>query len=89
MAVYSPEQLGSMLSQIFDPRRILVRPIDLIAYASDASFYRLIPKAVVQAASEEEVARLFQFSHDHSLPITFPRRRNQPLRTVHLGRLAG
>ncbi len=68
---YSSEQLTSMLSQIVDARRILVRPIDLIAYASDASFYRLIPKAVVQAASEQEVARLFQFSHDHSLPITF------------------
>jgi D-lactate dehydrogenase len=68
---YSPERLTSMLSQILDAKRILVRPIDLIAYASDASFYRLIPKAVVQAASEQEVARLFQFSHDHTLPITF------------------
>lgn len=68
---YSPEQLTSMLSQILDSRRILARPIDLIAYASDASFYRLIPQVVVQAASEQEVARLFQFSHDHSLPITF------------------
>lgn len=69
--VYSPEQLRSMLAQIVDEQRILVRPIDLIAYASDASFYRLIPKAVVQAASEQEVVRLFQFSHDHALPITF------------------
>ncbi len=60
-----------MLAPIVDARRILVRPIDRIAYASDASFYRLIPKAVVQAASEQEVARLFQFSHQHSLPITF------------------
>jgi len=68
---YSPEQLSSMLSQIVDQRRILVRPIDLIAYASDASLYRLIPKAVVQAANEQEVARLFQFSHDHAIPITF------------------
>jgi len=68
---YSPQQLSSMLSQILDPKRILMRPIDLIAYASDASFYRLIPKAVVQAASEQEVARLFQFSHDHAIPITF------------------
>lgn len=68
---YSPEQLGSMLAQILDERRILMRPIDLIAYASDASFYRLIPKAVVQAASEQEVAKLFQFSHDHTLPMTF------------------
>ena len=68
---YSPEQLRSLLAQVVDERRILVRPIDLIAYASDASFYRLIPKAVVQAASEQEVARLFQFSHRHSLPMTF------------------
>jgi D-lactate dehydrogenase len=68
---YSPEKLASMLAQIVDAQRILVRPIDRIAYASDASFYRLIPQAVVQAANEEEVARLFQFSHDHALPITF------------------
>jgi D-lactate dehydrogenase len=68
---YSPEQLTSMLSQIVESQRILSRPIDLIAYASDASFYRLIPQAVVQAASEQEVARLFRFSHDHSIPITF------------------
>ncbi len=60
-----------MLSQVLDERRILMRPIDLIAYASDASLYRMIPKAVVQAADEEEVARLFRFSHDHSIPITF------------------
>ncbi len=68
---YSSEQLRSLLSQVVDERRILMRPIDLIAYASDASFYRLIPKAVVQAASEQEVAALFQFSHRHALPMTF------------------
>ncbi len=68
---FSSEQLRSMLGQVVDERRVLVRPIDLIAYASDASFYRLIPKAVVQAASEKEVAGLFQFSHDHAIPITF------------------
>jgi D-lactate dehydrogenase len=68
---YSSDQLSSMLSQVVDQRRILTRPIDLIAYASDASFYRLIPKAIVQASSEREVMRLFQFSHDHGIPITF------------------
>jgi D-lactate dehydrogenase len=68
---YSHEQLAAKLSQFIDGRRILVHPIDLIAYGSDASFYWLIPKAVVQAANEQDVARLFQFSHDHALPITF------------------
>ncbi len=70
-SVNSPEQLASMLARIVDERRVLTRPIDLIAYASDASFYRLIPKAVVQAATEQEVAKLFRFSHDHAIPITF------------------
>ena len=31
--------------------RVLHRPIDLIAFASDASFYRLILKAVVLAST--------------------------------------
>jgi D-lactate dehydrogenase len=69
--VYSSEQLVSLLSQILDERRILVRPIDLIAHAADAGFYRLIPQAVVQASSEQEIAHLFRFSHEHALPITF------------------
>jgi len=37
------------LERIVSPDRVLTRPIDLVAFASDASFYRLIPKAVVLA----------------------------------------
>ncbi len=70
-AQFSSEQLSTMLSSIVDVRRVLVRPIDIIAYASDASFYRLLPKAVVLAASEDEVAQLFHFSQAHGIPITF------------------
>ncbi|MBV8530018.1 MAG: FAD-binding oxidoreductase, partial [Candidatus Eremiobacteraeota bacterium] len=59
------------MSGIIDERRILLRPIELIAYASDASFYRLIPQAVIHAATEQEVVQLFQFSHEHKIPVTF------------------
>ena len=45
----SSADIKSSLAANIDSDRILIRPIDLIAYASDASFYRLIPKAVVQA----------------------------------------
>jgi D-lactate dehydrogenase len=69
--VPSSQQLLSMLSRIVDERRILSRPIDLIAFASDASFYRLIPQAVVLAEDEQEIPRLFELSHQLSLPITF------------------
>ncbi len=37
-------QIKAALSAQLDADRILIRPIDLIAFASDASFYRLIPR---------------------------------------------
>ena len=60
-----------LLARIVDPDRILSRPIDVIAYASDASFYRLIPRAVVQTRTVEEIQALFRFSHEHRVPLTF------------------
>jgi D-lactate dehydrogenase len=45
--------------------------MDLVAFAADASFYRLIPKAVVFASSVEEVRSLFRVSHEHNIPMTF------------------
>ena len=68
---YTPEQVKAFLTSIIPHDRVLIRPIDLIAFASDASFYRLIPKAVVQAASENEVEQLFDFSNKHGIPMTF------------------
>lgn len=47
------------------------RPLERIAYASDASFYRLIPQAVVQPVSIEEIRALFSFSRGHHIPLTF------------------
>lgn len=51
--------------------RVLTRPIDLVAYASDASFYRLMPKAVVLARDVDEVRQLFQLSRAQRVPMTF------------------
>ncbi len=67
----SPEQIKSSLAGTIAANRILIRPIDLIAFASDASFYRLIPKAVVQAQSVEEIQALFAFSQQMQIPMTF------------------
>ena len=58
----SPQEIKSLLAGTIAAERVLIRPIDLIAYASDASFYRLIPKAVVQAQSVEEIRALFALS---------------------------
>jgi D-lactate dehydrogenase len=65
------QKLRHGLASIVKPERILMRPIDLVAFASDASFYRLIPRAVVLARGVEEIRALFRFSHKQWIPLTF------------------
>ncbi len=67
----SPEQIRTGLELFIDPARILIREIERIAFASDASFYRLTPLAVVQPRNHEEIAALFRFSRQHSIPLVF------------------
>lgn len=67
----APGELAKQLSGFIPPERILTRLIDRIAYASDGSFYRLIPQAIVRPISTEEIRRLFVFSHDRKIPLTF------------------
>ncbi|HRY43463.1 MAG TPA: hypothetical protein P5164_05905, partial [Thermoanaerobaculia bacterium] len=60
----SPAGLRTALERIAAPERVLDRPLDRIAFASDASFYRLIPKAVVLTESVDEVAALFRLARE-------------------------
>ncbi len=64
-------ELATQLGAFIAPSRILTRQIDRIAFASDGSFYRLIPQAVVQPVNTEEIRKLFAFSHDKKIPLTF------------------
>jgi D-lactate dehydrogenase len=59
------------LTNIVDPARVLMGSLECIAYSSDASFYRLIPQAVVQPNSITEIQTLFRFSQETHIPITF------------------
>ena len=70
-AVAPGAEVAQLLGSIIEPGRVLIRPIDLIAFASDASFYRLIPRAVVLSRGVEEIQALFRFSHEHRIPLTF------------------
>ena len=63
--------LEDLLARIVGAERVLTRPIDLIAHASDASFYRLVPRAVVQPRTVEEIQALFRLSHERRVPLTF------------------
>ncbi|MGD8402469.1 MAG: FAD-binding and (Fe-S)-binding domain-containing protein [Anaerolineales bacterium] len=64
-------KLQKKLSHILPETRIKTRLIDRIAYANDASYFRLIPQAVVQPASTNEIRALFKFSQEQRIPMTF------------------
>jgi D-lactate dehydrogenase len=70
-AEISPEEVRLALNGFIPSERILIRPIDLIAWASDASLYRLIPKAVIQTKDLDEIRALFAFSQQTRVPMTF------------------
>ena len=67
----TPENLARDLAEIIHPDRLLTRAIDLVRFASDGSFYRLLPKAVVVADGVEEIRRLFAYSRCTGIPLTF------------------
>ncbi|HET9184914.1 MAG TPA: FAD-binding and (Fe-S)-binding domain-containing protein [Solirubrobacterales bacterium] len=51
--------------------RVLHRVSDLVAYASDASPYRLFPRAVVEARDADDVAKVLRFGRERGIPVTF------------------
>src|SRR3546814_14104121 len=63
--------IAHLLEGLLPPDRVKTRLIDLAAFAPDAGFYYLLPRAVVQPVSEEEVIALFAFSRQHGIPLTF------------------
>src|SRR5919204_3934180 len=67
----SPQPLRGELESLLGPNRVLARPTDLVRYASDASPYRLFPKAVVMAREAEDVSRLFGYARRSGTPLTF------------------
>ena len=64
-------ELGNQLASLLPRQRVLTKPLERFAYASDASFYRLIPQAVVQPNSMDEVVSLINFSQKRAVPLTF------------------
>mgnify|MGYP002713132513 CR=1 FL=1 len=59
------------LESIIDRERLIDDPLRTLAYGTDASFYRLIPRLVVKVISEEEVVALLEAARQHRTPVTF------------------
>jgi D-lactate dehydrogenase len=66
----TPEPLRGELEALLGPGRVLPRVLDLVRYASDASPYRLIPRAVVMAHDAEDVAKVLDFARRSGIGVT-------------------
>ncbi len=64
-------EIHSALQSTFPPSRLLVDDLSTLAWGTDASFYRLIPKLVVRVESEAEIIRVLAGARRFSLPVTF------------------
>ncbi len=51
--------------------RMYTDPLRTLAYGTDASFYRLTPKLVVDVLTEGEVIELLRLAGKHGTPVTF------------------
>ncbi len=51
--------------------RIHISPLENLAYGTDASFYRLVPKIVVDTESEDEVRKILGVVARYHAPVTF------------------
>ena len=59
------------VQQLIPPKRRFDDPLSTLAFGTDASFYRLIPKLVVRVESEDEVIALLQLAQRDQVPVTF------------------
>ena len=65
------QPLRGELEELLGADRVLGRPGDLVSYASDASPYRHLPRAVVRPHDAEEVGRVLAFGRRRGIPVTF------------------
>lgn len=59
------------IQSVIPSDRLLDSPVELLAHGTDASFYRLIPKLVVKAATEAHIKLLILAADEEDVPLTF------------------
>ena len=58
--------------KIFLPAsRCFTDPLKTLAFGTDASFYRLVPKIVLKVQTRDEVIRILKIAHRLKVPVTF------------------
>ncbi|MEI6050668.1 MAG: FAD-binding and (Fe-S)-binding domain-containing protein [Bacteroidota bacterium] len=65
------KELYNRLIETIDKKRIYHDPLYTLAYGTDASFYRLIPRMVIKAIDEKEVSIILKECSVLAIPVTF------------------
>lgn len=63
--------LQAALQGVIPAQRLITDPLRTLAFGTDASFYRLIPKLVVRTETEAEVAKVLGHAARLNLAVTF------------------
>ena len=66
-----PAAFLAAVERLIPPERRFDDPLSTLAFGTDASFYRLIPKLVVRVESEAEVVGLLQLASAERVSVTF------------------
>jgi D-lactate dehydrogenase len=71
--MFSPkyQDLYDKLLSFIPVSRVCHDPLRTLAYGTDASFYRLVPKLVIHVETEEEVSKILQLTQKKGIPVTF------------------
>ena len=65
------KQFLNDIKGIVSKDRIYTDDLRLLAWGTDAGFYRMIPQIVIRSNNEEEVSKLLSIASKHNLPVTF------------------
>jgi D-lactate dehydrogenase len=71
IAAGTAQPLRGELEELLGADRVLGRASDIVRYASDASPYRLLPRAVVMARDADDVARVLAYGRRAGIPVVF------------------
>lgn len=66
-----PTDFLAAVERLIPAERRFDDPLSTLAFGTDASFYRLIPKLVVRVESEAEVVSLLELAQGARVPVTF------------------
>ncbi|UVL60972.1 FAD-binding oxidoreductase [Pseudomonas sp. B21-032] len=66
-----PAAFLDSVARLIPAERRFDDPLSTLAFGTDASFYRLIPKLVIRVESEDEVVALLKLAQRERVPVTF------------------